>query len=574
MNKIKDRLFKLIRNNFAPGKIDEDNKPKQINGQVVILLTTCDANNTLTITEGRGKDIEVAVTSVFKTYENRAGKDGEDIKYLRLDILKNMVPLKDSGPVIDLRNDQVLFKSGLYGLGLGKNLDAIFLPEEVLMFKLIENKQIQVLRLLEILKNIDSDSAHHQLDSLKTSLKLELYRIHFDTWYIDKKIARRLDNGHVKVDEVNQEEIMEAIKLTKDNYFKKVVNKKGKFIYSYLPLENSKEKRYNILRHAGTVYSMLEVHEFMPDDDLLAYAERAIDYLVDNIVEMEVNKNLVAAVVEKDAIKLGGNALAIIALAKYAEVTGYLRYLPIMKRLAEYIKEVQNEEGLFTVHKQQYSTGESLDFISHYYPGEAILALVRLYQWDKNEAWLDVAERAAQYLINVRDSGADVDTIAHDHWLLYGLNELYRERKEQLYLDHAMLIVKAIMRCQIRDEFEHPDWNGAYYFPQPRLESTPTAIRTEGLCAAYNLIKDDGYDKEAQQTLEAIREGIRFQLQTQLRPESIVFYKRKRLCLGAFQRGLWNYDLRIDYTQHNISSLIACYEIINNASVVHTTSYD
>src|SRR5699024_5282749 len=107
--------------------------------------------------------------------------------------------------------------------------------------------------------------------------------------------------------------------------------------------------------------------------------------LFKRIKPLEVNGNDIKVVVEKDAQKVGGNALAIVALAKYTEVTGNNKHVPLMQDLASWIKEVQGDDGEFTVHKQRYSNGERFDFVSHYYPGEAILALVRLYQVDKNE---------------------------------------------------------------------------------------------------------------------------------------------------------------------------------------------
>lgn len=568
MEDLKDKLVRFIRNDSAAinnQSTRQIREYKLVDNQTVIMLTLCDIDNKVAVIEGRGENWEVAVESALSLYKQSENDMSKGYKYLKLDVINTVFPVKESGPLVDIRNDQVTYNRGIDGLAFGKHLDVIFLPEEVIMFKLIKDEQIQVFNLFEtIKKHLSIKYTRDYLQKIKDSLELELYKINVDTYYVDNKGVRKLYRGHPIIDEVDEDLIMEAIKLTKNNYFGKIVNKKGKFIYSYLPWENRKEKRYNILRHAGTVLSMMEIYELLPDDKLLNDAELALDFLLDKTVEFDMNSSHVAAVVEKDAIKLGGNALAIIALAKYTQVTGYLRYLPIMKKLAGYIKAVQNEEGLFTIHKQQYSTGVVMDFVSHYYPGEAILALVRLYQLDKDETWLDVAESAAQYLINVRDKEADIHTIAHDHWLLYALNELYRERSNKIYLDHSILIAKAIMRCQIKDDCDNPDWNGAYLFPWPRLESTPTAIRSEGLCAAYNLARDNGYDDEAKQMAEVIHEGIRFQLQTQVKPENVVFYKRKKLCLGAFQRGLYQYDLRIDYTQHNISSLIAYYKILSN----------
>lgn len=362
---------------------------------------------------------------------------------------------------------------------------------------------------------------------------------------------------------LSRETLIEAIGFTKNFYFKNVVDKNGKYIYSYLPDKNEKEKRYNILRHAGTTYAILETYQLMPDEELFKRAELAIDFFMKRVQDFEIDGNPVSAVIEKDIIKLGGNALGIIMLAKYTQVTGNLKYLPSMQRMADWIGAAQDTSGEFIIHKQGFSNHEVFDFTSGYYPGEAILALVRLYQLDGNADWLDRAEKAAQYLITERDKDADINTIIHDHWLLYALNELYRERPQQLYFDHVGLIAESIMKSQIIDDKEHPDWNGAYRLPHIRLESTPTACRSEGLCAAYNLFHDHGYDSEAAKVKTAIEEGLRFQLRTQLRPESVANFENKNLCLGAFQRGLKKNDLRIDFTQHNISSIIAYYKILS-----------
>lgn len=362
---------------------------------------------------------------------------------------------------------------------------------------------------------------------------------------------------------LNRETLIEAIGFTKNFYFKNVVDKNGKYIYSYLPEKNEKEKRYNILRHAGTTYAILETHELMPDKELLKRAESAINFLINRVKDFEINGTPVSAVIEKDTVKLGGNALGIIMLAKYTQVTGNLNYLPLMQSMARWICAAQDESGEFIIHKQGFTTNEVYDFTSGYYPGEAILSLIRLYQIDGNEEWLNCAELAAQYLIEVRDKDADIDTVIHDHWLLYALDELYRQRPQDLYLNHVLLISESIVKSQIIDDKEHPAWNGAYRLPHIRLESTPTACRSEGLGAAYRLFHDHGYDTEAAKVKTAIEEGIRFQLQTQLRPESVVNYENKNLCLGAFQRGLKKHDLRIDFTQHNISSIIAYYKILS-----------
>ena len=56
--------------------------------------------------------------------------------------------------------------------------------------------------------------------------------------------------------------------------------------------------------------------------------------------------------------------------------------------------------------------------------------------------------------------------------------------------------------------------------------------------------------------------GISFQLQTQFRPESVLYLKDPERSLGGFHRSLTNFEIRIDYVQHNISALLALYRIL------------
>ncbi len=251
--------------------------------------------------------------------------------------------------------------------------------------------------------------------------------------------------------------------------------------------------------------------------------------------------------------------MAAVALAKHIEVTGNNRHLALLKRLGRYIQQSQVSNGKF-LHQRNYPSGSPRNFVSQYYPGEAQLALVRFYALDRDESWLDTAEKNANYLINVRDRGCQTSRLIHDHWLLYALNELYRFRPKPLYLKHSMRIAQAIMGRQNRNP-DIPDHLGSYY-RSPR--STPTATRLEGLLAAYQLARDFGSQSEARAILKAIGLGIAFQLQTQFQPESVLYLEDPERSLGGFRRSLTDFEIRIDYVQHNISALVAFYRLLES----------
>ncbi len=238
----------------------------------------------------------------------------------------------------------------------------------------------------------------------------------------------------------------------------------------------------------------------------------------------------------------------------------------LIDRLGRWILATQSDAGEFTAHKLRLATGKLDDHVSQYYPGEAALALIRGSRLNRDrlrltpadDPWLDAAARGARWLIEVRDRDLPQQRLNHDHWLLYALNELYRLRPEPLYRRHTERITSAILGLQNRWS-TYPDWHGSYYRP-PR--STPTATRSEGLAAAYLLERDHGRADAAQRLLEGLELGVRFQLQTQLGPESALYLPNPRRALGGFRRSLTNYEVRIDYVQHNVSALLLLRRIL------------
>lgn len=534
---------------------------EDINQSIIVFLTMNIKNRALVV-RGEGETLEESIENAITIYMNEFSNEFSP-NAVKLDIVYD---LKKENDKFGINQDKLKYKRGIEGISFDENLETAFLPQEITAYNLIKKRKINKVNSLKAKSHHPKNASLKFADILDRTKKVELYKFKTKAYYYDNDTFAELYRGHQIFRDINKEDLWNAIELSKNNYFKNVVNKKGKFIYIYQPHNNVKEKKYNILRHAGTTYSMLETYELMPDKEVLNLADKALEFLINKQETVYVKKKPYNVVVERDYYKLGGNALAIVAMAKYTQITGDYKYLENMQSMAGWMKETQDKKGRFTAHKQCFSTGKIEDFTSHYYPGETILALVRLYQVDKNEKWLDVAERAAKYLIQIRDKSATIDTIAHDHWLLYALNDLYRERKNKIYLKHSLFIAEAIMKTQIKEGEARAELVGGYT-PKSGNEpkSTPVACRSEGLSATYKLAKDNNYLEEAKRMKQAINDGIQFQMQMQLRPESAMYYYNKGLCLGAVHSGLVGFEIRNDYTQHNISSFIAYYNILNNS---------
>ncbi len=342
------------------------------------------------------------------------------------------------------------------------------------------------------------------------------------------------------------------------NYLARSVRADGSFVYQYESGLNRESADYNFVRHAGTLWSMLDLLADENEPSLANLLRSAIDraarFLCGTIEPY--GKGLV--VNEFGTAKLGGNGLALVALAEYYRLAPSPELLEQMRGLARWIVASQNDEGEYASHKIDLETGVVSRFVSDYYPGEAILGLMRLYAIDPDEAWMGSAVAASRWLIHVRDKGKELAELEHDHWLLYGLNEVYRVEQDNDFLVHTRLLVEAIVTTQLGSArgpaAVHPDWRGGWYEP-PR--TTPVACRVEGLMAAVKLLGDFGEPEETKPLLTAVENALKFMLQNQLWKEKLMFLPDPERARGGFHSDFKNWHVRIDFVQHSISALIA-----------------
>lgn len=339
------------------------------------------------------------------------------------------------------------------------------------------------------------------------------------------------------------------------NYLVNHLYDDGSFVYEYNPLTYQESNAYNILRHAGTAYSIFELYGATGNERYAKAGEHALAYLAAQLVPCPTVSNALC-VLENNEIKLGGNGLAVLAIATQVHTTSNATRIKTAQSLAEYIIATQAVSGEFVAHKTD-GNGVVSDFISGYYPGEAIFALARLYAVDGDERWITAAHKGAQWLITVRDAGKDIDELDHDHWLLYGLRELYAHTPNELYLEHARKLTDAIADAQhVRNSVSNTpnEWEGGFYNP-PR--STPTATRSEGLSAAYDLFVMAGDTEYAQRAYETMERAVDFQLRTQFSRRDLARLNADPRAAGGFHESLDEYKVRIDYVQHNVSALLA-----------------
>ncbi|MGH8408316.1 MAG: UDP-N-acetylmuramoyl-tripeptide--D-alanyl-D-alanine ligase, partial [Pseudomonas sp.] len=131
--------------------------------------------------------------------------------------------------------------------------------------------------------------------------------------------------------------MVKASIISAASYLSTQVQGGGQFVYGYFPCFDRAIKNYNTLRHASTTYSMIEAWALTGDEALKSAIDRSLAYLTQELIKSYVlpDGSVAAYLLDTgDEIKLGGNAVCLLALVKYSEVTGTRHYLPVLEALA------------------------------------------------------------------------------------------------------------------------------------------------------------------------------------------------------------------------------------------------
>ncbi len=306
-----------------------------------------------------------------------------------------------------------------------------------------------------------------------------------------------------------------------------------------------------MLRHASTLYAMIEAYELFPDAELARAIERGLSYLSRSGIqtfyaEDEKPFSYVIDGVDKDSleIKLGANAAAIMAFTKYSSVFQSNKYLSFARQLATGILKLQNRNGSFqhVLHYPSLELKESFRII--YYDGEAAFALMKLYHLDQDEQWLQSVEKAFDYFI------ANNYWKHHDHWLSYCTNELTMYRPLRKYFEFGLR--------NVEDKLD---------FIYHRQTTYPTFL--ELTLAAYRMIQHihqtnnsdllENFDER--KLLNTIHRRAEYQRNGYFYPELAMYFKKPNKIAGSYFIRHHSFRSRIDDVEHYLSGYCQYYKL-------------
>lgn len=388
------------------------------------------------------------------------------------------------------------------------------------------------------------------------------------------------NKGHRILPALSAETTQPIIEMS-TNYLSKQVQPSGQYIYGHFPCFGRTIDTYNSLRHASSTYALIEGYEACRNFDsnagngtdaettalvtasaspakltlsqMQSDIDKAMGYLTHQLIQTYDDK---AYVVDTGGeIKLGANAVAILALVKYLQVftdtPKAKEYHALAEKLALGIIAMQQEDGSFVhvLHSKDLTLKAKHRII--YYDGEAAFAMMRLYGLTKDERWIDCVTRAFDYFIAAKHDQA------HDHWLSYCSNELIIYKPEKKYFQFAVDNVK-----------------GYTNFIKSRITTFPTLLELS--MAFHNmLLKLDEHPEfqdvlngfDVQEFYEALHARANHLLNGFFFPEMAMFYKLPQTILHGFFIRHHSFRVRIDDVEHYLSGLIAYQKMLSQSKV-------
>ncbi len=333
-------------------------------------------------------------------------------------------------------------------------------------------------------------------------------------------------------------------------------SKMFKYVY-YAARDSYKTNQYNIIRHGLATLTLIQAYELFGEERYLDGAKLAIEWVLD-LTQYDGKLAYFNHPRFDRQFKLGGAGVMLQCMTEYFRFKKVPEWEKPMKGLAELIMHLQEENGHYISYYTKPGQKKN-DREVTIYPGEANLALVRMYHIFKDQRYLDTLRKAFEYYSKwFRDNKSDRrkgNLGAFVPWDMSAMMEYYeivkKDEVAQYAYDMADWILDNWFVYGLADTY-WMDYQGGYRGAKSR-SNTPiwnSGVYGEGVASIFRLAKLRGDKDKIEKYRKATFLTVRFVRQSQYRQGSTYYLPQPSKAIGCIPSNFHTDDCRLDFAYH------------------------
>ncbi|MDP6576137.1 MAG: AMMECR1 domain-containing protein [Candidatus Peribacteraceae bacterium] len=379
----------------------------------------------------------------------------------------------------------------------------------------------------------DKDTKFFLYDSI-SFIKVNKYNVTFETYR---------QNAIFNAYYINKKLLVSRLGMVHNWFLQNINSNTGRLQYEYFPNEDKyEESGSSEIRLMATSWALAALQNELGGEHLSPIINDMLDYYLKNMrcdVDEEFGDY---CVLDIDGGKIANNAFMLLALIEYPI---YPNSEDIKKKLAVGLLRQQKGNGAFLTRFN--SDGESG---KDYYPGEAMLALMKYYQETNDPKYMNAVSKAFPYY---RDYWRGNRNTAFVPWNTRAYKILYEVTKDKNIAIFIFEMNDWMVKYEQVRESLYKDEIGGMPKRSPRYS---TSVYMEGMNDAYVVALAERDHRRTVRYRDSIRNGMRFVLLTQYTLENSYYLPNIKNSVGGFRYSLIKNNQRIDFAQHAVFAII------------------
>lgn len=382
--------------------------------------------------------------------------------------------------------------------------------------------------------------------------------------------------GNIPIPPLDAKSLLASLRSNLD-YLSGIIGEDGKLNYVYYPIENQYDPDYHIVRHTGYALRLIQAYNKFGEERYLELARKALGYVLARTIIPDQAPGITLVQYDDQSL-LGANALMAMIYSVMPENLLTAKEKNLRDRFGKAILYYRMPEaGHFYTTFKQTQAKEKPEEQALYFPGIAMLALVRLYERTGDKKWWDAAVQISIGQKNLWQQDGD-KAVGKYCWVGQAWARMTRlekdpDRREE-YRELGYSHCDAVIEHQWTPDRPgyYPDYLGAADNSRPP-RTTPTSARAESLAENYLTAKFLGDIASQKKYGVALLQALHFVTQNQFSRHNSWFLPKPKKAYGGIRGGLLASDIRIDYNQHALAAQLNALEVPADLAALGVTDW-